>query len=64
MIIHDHLKIIVLRQHKLEVCLGRAILRDASTVRLDRVSKIFLCEKALAEKDGSPEGLYNSEGDA
>jgi hypothetical protein len=61
---HDHLKIIVLRQHKPEVRLGRASLRDASIVRLDRVSKIFLCEKTLAGQDGSPEGLYNSEGDA
>ena len=26
--------------------------------------KLFLCEKTLVGKDGSPEGLYNSEGDA
>jgi hypothetical protein len=32
------------------LCCVRVGLRDASAVRLDEVSKFFLCEKALADK--------------
>jgi hypothetical protein len=42
----------------------RASQRDASTVRLMKSLELFLCEKSLARKDGSPEGLYSREGDA
>jgi hypothetical protein len=44
--------------------LNRESLRDASTVRLDKVSRILILRETLARQDGSPEELYSREGNA
>jgi hypothetical protein len=50
--------------HEPKGCLGRESMRDASVVRLNKVSKTLLMWEIHGRKDGLPEGIYSREGDA